>query len=421
VGIRYGPVFSADTTADMPSPARALVLSSIQHFQRTDRGVVRNSNDKTMDTRAASFRDWLISAGGYSDVCQLAQLTPAGAIALLGAFLDHVAVTPYNSKGNLRMSNTLSHYLQAAYRFLRPYVSGHFTIYEPDTQPPKIVPFLADRIAQRRKWQKPREKREPYTYAMLETFYRQVQQSTSLDVRANLGRHALIFDVIRLGLFTGSRVSEYAQNKGPAGFISRVPQSHHDYTERGKPIAFITSDFIFLDHSGHICPSDSFFDHPEDAKVLHLQFRHDKSGRNFTIRKFGPGQDWLCPIRASLSILCRAKLLRISPLAPVCAYQEIGTSTSTFLRAQEITDTMRAICVDTYPDPQHFLRQRLHCFVSHSNRVTAAVALRRAGCDIPTIAFRLRWKPESVDHYLRECTQEADESTAAAIHGAMRD
>jgi hypothetical protein len=59
--------------------------------------------------------------------------------------------------------------------------------------------------------------------------------------------------------------------------------------------------------------------------------------------------------------------------------------------------------------------------VSHSNRVTAAVALRRQGADIPTIAFRLRWKPESVDHYLRECTQDIDDMSSATIAGALRD
>jgi hypothetical protein len=63
----------------------------------------------------------------------------------------------------------------------------------------------------------------------------------------------------------------------------------------------------------------------------------------------------------------------------------------------------------------------VHRIVSHSNRVTAAVALRRHGCDIPTIAFRLRWKPESVDHYLRECTQDIDVLSSATIAGAIRD
>jgi hypothetical protein len=78
---------------------------------------------------------------------------------------------------------------------------------------------------------------------------------------------------------------------------------------------------------------------------------------------------------------------------------------------------MREACLDTYSDPNHYLVQRI---VSHSNRVTAAVALRRQGADIPTIDFRIRWKPESVDHYLHECTQDIDDMSLATIAGELR-
>jgi len=37
---------------------------------------------------------------------------------------------------------------------------------------------------------------------------------------------------------------------------------------------------------------------------------------------------------------------------------------------------------------------------------------------IEDIAFRLRWKPESVQHYIRECSQFVDDLTAATISGA---
>jgi hypothetical protein len=318
------------------------------------------------------------------------------------------------------MANTLSHHLQAAYRLLSRLVPRPFSIYDRDAPSPKLLPFLADRIAQRRKWQKPREKREPYTLAMLHTLHGMVLTATSLDVRANLGLHALVFDVIRLGLFTGSRVGEYAQTKGPSATIHRIPSSHADPAERGKPVAFVASDFVFLDTQGRLQPPSAFWLRPELAAELRIQFRHDKSGRNFTTRRFGPGKQWLCPIRAALSLLCRAKFLRIPANDPICAYTAPSDPSHTFLRDRDVTRTMRQICVATYPDPCHVLRTRLSCFVSHSNRVTAAVALQKAGLSIDAIAFRLRWQPASVSHYLRECTDDADAFTTAAIHGAMR-
>jgi len=71
-----------------------------------------------------------------------------------------------------------------------------------------------------------------------------------------------------------------------------------------------------------------------------------------------------------------------------------------------------------YPDPNHYYRLNRAAIVAHSNRVTAAVALYANGRPIPKIAFRLRWKPELVEHYIRECSQMVDDLTSATVHGA---
>jgi len=56
--------------------------------------------------------------------------------------------------------------------------------------------------------------------------------------------------------------------------------------------------------------------------------------------------------------------------------------------------------------------------MSHSNCITAAVALYNAGASIPVIAFRLRWSPESVEFYLRNCFKAIGPLTLKAIEGA---
>jgi DNA-binding NarL/FixJ family response regulator len=80
---------------------------------------------------------------------------------------------------------------------------------------------------------------------------------------------------------------------------------------------------------------------------------------------------------------------------------------------------MRQACVDAFPDLNHHLRQHVSQEDSYSNRVTAAVALANAGCTINEIAYQLRCKPESVEHYLRCCYKQIGALTEAAIRGSL--
>ena len=46
--------------------------------------MVRNKNDRTMDSRAATFRSWLFTSAGYSDIT-LPRMTEPDALAVLAA------------------------------------------------------------------------------------------------------------------------------------------------------------------------------------------------------------------------------------------------------------------------------------------------------------------------------------------------
>jgi len=80
---------------------------------------------------------------------------------------------------------------------------------------------------------------------------------------------------------------------------------------------------------------------------------------------------------------------------------------------------MQTVCRLAHPDPKDHFHKQAEFIVLHSNRVTAAVALFNAGLSIEAIAFRLRWSPLSVQHYLRECSANIGELTIAAVKGAM--
>jgi hypothetical protein len=104
---------------------------------------------------------------------------------------------------------------------------------------------------------------------------------------------------------------------------------------------------------------------------------------------------------------------------PVGAYWDYQKSRAVFLTGKPITDLLRAACIQAYPDEKHYMREHIEGLVPHSVRVTAAVALKAAGLDHYNIAQRLRWEPESVATYLRECYQDIGALTRSAVYGAF--
>lgn len=380
--------------------------------------MVRNSNDKTQDNRLASFRDWLC-ANGYPNLCCVQSVKRQEGIWLIGSYIDHLGDTPYNAKGDMRKSATLNHHKNAAASFLSNVLFDPFSIYTIVGGKEVEDRYISSRIETYKKWDTKRAKREPYTIEMFQTFRQQVQDQELQDPRLFLSKLSLIFDTQCLGIFTGSRVSEYAQSQGTRDTVSRVPVRRGTTAAQALPIAFVAGDFEFLSSDGRTVPHEEL--HRVIPVQLNITFRYDKSGRNFEVRKFGPGAGWLCPIGAACRLICRASMLGIPPTDPLCAFRDKSTTTHLWLRDTHVTQTMRDICVATYPDASHFLRQNIQRFASHSNRVTAAVALSQSNMSFDEIAHRLRWKPESVAFYLRESSRDVGAFTANTIAGAQRE
>jgi hypothetical protein len=91
----------------------------------------------------------------------------------------------------------------------------------------------------------------------------------------------------------------------------------------------------------------------------------------------------------------------------------------TFIKGIHVQRVMREACVLGDPNPDHYMRKHIHLIQSHSNLVTAVVAMFNAIVPIETIANRLRWSMESVKRYLHECTTKIGALTEQAIKGAM--
>jgi hypothetical protein len=338
---------------------------------------------------------------------------------LLIAYLHFIAYEQggLNKRSNL-MAATLSGYLSAAVLWLRGYLHLKADLH---LSPGLIHPMISDILAQRRAWQRPRKKREPYTFAMFKTLYNQLQHEAKADATVSLDLKAAIFDWIRLGTFTGSRIAEVAQTQGSHDCISRVPADPGAGDWKTDPIAFIAEDFTFFASNNVQLSRKQILQHPEWVHVVHIRFRYDKSPRNSVIRKFvRSGHKWFCPVKASISIIARACALHTDSKYPLGVYRSNKSGQPTLLlRSYQFIKMMRQACVDTYKDPQHYMRKNIKHIDAHSNRVTAAVALSNAGLSIDEIAFRLRWKPESVEHYLRDCARAIGGLTDAAIRGSL--
>jgi hypothetical protein len=239
-----------------------------------------------------------------------------------------------------------------------------------------------------------------------------------------VGSNYAVWDWLRLGIFTGSRLSEYAQSRlKKTQRFQIIPVNGETGIWGGHPLAFIQADFQFFDGAACSIPLSAVYSRHKSGTVrsVHIRFRYDKSADNFSIRKYSVSLDpILNPVDAAVSLLQRADLLKVPSLEPIGVYRNTSKTPYSFLRDSHIRDALRAMCVRTYPDPQHYLRLNITRLVPHSNRVTAAVVLHMGGASISDIAFRLRWHEASVPTYLRECFQDVGSIMETAITGAFK-
>jgi hypothetical protein len=186
----------------------------------------------------------------------------------------------------------------------------------------KLHPFLSDTLASRQTWTEPKEKREAFTSAMFDYMFNNILSKAAKDTSALFDMEAAIFDWTRLGFFTGSRVSEYAQTTARKGTFSKVPDSLDAGDWLNTPIAFMYCDFSFYTKAGHRVAHHDLHRLGHTVHEFHVRFRFDKSPRNFTIRKFcRSGHTFLCPVLAAISIIVRALALRVPRTCPIGLYR----------------------------------------------------------------------------------------------------
>lgn len=344
----------------------------------------------------------------------------------MGTYIRHcnMGLAGCQRKAHLA-EKTLGGYIRSAATWWREALGIDVPVYQPALpgEKPKLNPFLGDILHQRQAWKEPKQKKEPFTHDMFDALRTFLRDMLAHDASFFLSVEFAVSDWTHLGVLTGSRLGEYGQSKPQRGqLFATIPRCLDAGEWAGMPLAFIRADFSFYD-KGLVChPYKDCLRCSHLAVYVHIRFRFDKSPTNFTIRKFQRmSGSAICAVKRSLSILRRADMLGIPSDYPVGAFRPPGAGAGqfAFLMGCHIKSVMQDACRLAYPDPQHYMRQHIHCIMSHSNRVTAAVALKNAGVPDEDIAFRLRWSLEAVKFYLRDCYKAIGHLTAKAIEGAF--
>lgn len=289
-----------------------------------------------------------------------------------------------------------------------------------------LHPYISEIIAQRRTWKKAKDKKEPLTGEIFVVMAHLAEESRR-SAQGDLSMDCVLFDCCRLGLFTGSRLSEYGQGALPANTPAdgwqKLPTNRDVPTEwQGKPSAFIAQDFEFYNIDRQKMEHSEAITHESDVAFVHICFRYDKSNHNFVVRKFRRvfSGHQLCPVDAALSFVRRGSRILTHRFEPLGMF--LGRNNRRYsVRGKHIQDFMHRACKIAYPDEQHYLRIRIDRLMSHSLRVTAAVALHNAGVSLDDIAFRLRWNSDAVKLYIRDCYRTIGDLTSRALVGAFAD
>jgi hypothetical protein len=346
-------------------------------------------------------------------------------LRVLGNFLHDLRHGDTLLQETTLMDQTLRRYVESAANFFTLLTRRRCLAYDETTlhqAKPALHPYLREQLTQRSNWKKPRAKIEPFTSPMFESLNLVIQASTD-PARMFLSDLHAVYDWIRLGLFTGSRLGEYGQSRLRRGVrYNTIPSSIDAGEWAGRSLAFIAADYTFYSHSMHIIMHTDICSYHAHKKIraVSIRFRFDKSKENFLIRKFESlDHPIFNPVDAIVSIFRRAQSLHVPPEEPLGVFQK-QSGTYHFIKDTTVCTIMRQACCLAYPDPAHQLRVNISRLVAHSNRVTAAVCLQQGGATTDEIAYRLRWQPASVPTYLRECYSAIGDILQKALLGAFR-
>jgi hypothetical protein len=189
---------------DMPTPPRTAVLDGQANFLRIDRGQVREANTATADSSLCHFASGLESKQFNQQ--SASRIPPDLAINLIGTYLKWFCegnTLPSNSKGPL-----LEQSLCMSILTKQPCI-----VIDPTTLQQKRIcmhPYIREQLSQRAAWSQPKPSKAPFTLELFQALSQYLQSQPDV-IGSFLTKQYAVYYWMRLGLFTGSRLLEYAQ------------------------------------------------------------------------------------------------------------------------------------------------------------------------------------------------------------------
>ena len=259
-----------------------------------------------------------------------------------------------------------------------------------------LLPQLQKLIDNQKNWQGPKDRKEPLTPAMV------IEMATLVASMSPDSDFAAMYDWSALGLSTGHRRVEYAQEKRSKFQVIHV-QTEDNPVPTKQPYAFMEGDFQFLDEFRRpLRGTDRAF-----AAYVRIRWRTQKNRVNGETKMFARARDSrLCPVRAALRIQLRFE--RLQPPSRV-----LGVSDKGFLTASAITKFIRLTAARVLGPTA--TKEVLALYTPHSIRIGACVLLHEHGHSAIFIKNRLRWKSDTFMDYLRDTASLARKHAASLL------
>lgn len=254
--------------------------------------------------------------------------------------------------------------------------------------------------------------RSPLDSAIFAEIQRSSSRSKSEDSEVSL-----MMDLSCINRVTGSRMSEYSQTK-----VNDI--DYHTFPSGAKIIkAFTTDDFVFFDNRGrkvklpHQPSSEQVIALEKKIVKVTITWRFQKNRQNNEKRTFSaeiPSNELICPVRAAMRMIFRARRLGQPDHLPLAVYKR--KDTFAYITGSRVGLLLRQAVRLAYPDKS---KEELKRFSAHSFRVWACVLLDEAGKSPDFIKKRLRWLGDSYRIYLRDTCAIQDQHREALASASL--
>jgi hypothetical protein len=259
--------------------------------------------------------------------------------------------------------------------------------YEATTRWYRSITVVCDEVE---RWEKLTDLKEPVTIAMVHDLHQQQ------DALTPFGLATVIYDWTVVGMYIGTRLSEWAQQDG----VTSLPQVA--LTDDGDPIAFTIHDVAFFGLGRRQLQLSYALTHLTEIITATIRWRTQKNKRKGEKKTLvrAPSYPIMCAVSALTRITRRWLAFSLPDSYPLAVFTTTGLPTGpiTFVCAKHITAAFRASAQRVYAITD---LDALARWTSHSLRVGACVGLHAAGIEAESIQHALRWKSLAFKQYLR--------------------